>query len=693
MRLDASEYAAMALRLGIDVGGTFTDLFLHDDETGAFWLAKTPSTPEDQSIGVLTGTQVVCDRAQIDADRLDAILHGTTVATNAVLEGKGARVGLIITQGWAHLLHLAESWTPGPLFGFFDYVKPEPLVEFEDIREIPERLDSSGEELVPLDDDAARMAVEELRDAGVEALTVCLLNSYANAEHEQRVEAIAKAALGSIPVSISSNITPEFREYERAVTTVMNSYVGPVLQRYLSSLERKLEESKVGAPLQVVRSDGGLQSLAAASEHPVQTVLSGPSGGVNGAAFVAHRAGYDRILTFDMGGTSTDVAVCVDGTPTITRETRVGSFPVRAPSVDVESIGAGGGSIASVSPVTGALRVGPESAGAAPGPASYGRGGAEPTVTDANVVLGHLPPVLLDGAMRLDVDAARAAVASIAEAMSVDVPRAAEGIVAIVNENMLGALRVVTVQKGLDPKDFALVSFGGAGGLHANAVAETLGCYPVIVPPEPGVLSALGFIAADVRNEFGQTHIGTTDALSATDVTSVLRELGRQGEEWLAGEDVDEGSRDISFVVDMRYHRQGFELPIDVEKSELQALDLDDLADRFRALHDRLYGFSLPGAVEIVNVRARALGRVTKPALSDHELGGADASSAMIGTQSVWRDGIERDVPVYERAALRPGMKFDGFAVVTQYDATTVVLPEHRASVDRWLNLIIEPSA
>jgi len=683
----------MALRLGIDVGGTFTDLFLHDDETGNFWLAKTPSTPEDQSIGVLTGTHEICERAAIDAARLEVILHGTTVATNAVLEGKGARVGLLVTQGWAHLMHLAESWTPGPLFGFFDYVKPEPLVEFEDIREVPERLDSSGNELTPLDEDATRSAVGELRDAGIEALTVCLLNSYANPDHERRVEAIAKDALGPIPVSISSNITPEFREYARAVTTVMNSYVGPVLQRYLSSLEQKLVESKIPAPLQVVRSDGGLQSLAAAREHPVQTVLSGPSGGVNGAAFVSHRAGHDRILTLDMGGTSTDVAVCIGGAPTITRETQVGSFPVRAPSVDVESIGAGGGSIASVSPVTGALRVGPESAGAVPGPAAYGRGGEQPTVTDANVVLGHLPPVLLGGAMTLDVDAAHAAVGTVAESMGVDVPRAAEGIVAIVNENMLGALRVVTVQKGLDPTEFALVAFGGAGGLHANAVAETLGCYPVIVPPEPGVLSALGFVAADVRNEFAQTHIGATERVDAGEVAGLLGDLGRQADGWLAGEGVEQDAREVTYVIDMRYYRQGFELPVDLEAAELEALDLDALAERFRALHDRLYGFSLPGAVEVVNLRARALGRVTKPSLPEHELAEADAADAQVGTHDVWRDGAQLPAPLYDRAALKPGMGFEGFAIVTQYDATTVVLPGHAASVDRWDNLIIEPAS
>jgi N-methylhydantoinase A len=682
----------MALRVGIDVGGTFTDLFLHDDETGAFWLAKTPSTPEDQSLGVLEGIRQVCERAAIEPSRLDQILHGTTVATNAVLEGKGARVGLLITEGWAHLLHLAESWTPGPLFGFFNYIKPEPLVDFEDIREIPERISARGEVLTPLDEAAVATAVDELVARDVEALTVCLLNSYANADHERRVEAIAGPRTRGVPISASSRVTPEFREYERVVTTVMNSYVGPVLQRYLTSLEQKLVASSVAAPLQVVRSDGGLQSLAAARDHPVQTVLSGPSGGVNGAAFVASRAGHDRILTFDMGGTSTDVAVCSGGAPTVTRETRVGSFPVRAPSVDVESIGAGGGSIASVSPVTGALRVGPQSAGADPGPACYGRGGTDPTVTDANVVLGHLPPRLLGGRIELDVAAAHDAVGRVAEEMGVDVHRAAEGIVAIVNENMLGALRVATVQKGLDPKDFALVSFGGAGGLHANALAATLGCFPVIVPPEPGVLSALGFVAADVRNEFGMTHIRTTERADAAQIAGMLRELAGLGVEWLASEDVAEAQREVSFVLDMRYYRQGYELPIEVSASELESLDLTQVADRFRASHERLYGFSLPGAVELVNLRARALGRVRKPELPDHPGTGPDASRARTGTQQVWSGGSPAEVPLYDRERLESGMRIEGQAVVTQYDATTLVLPGHVATVDRWLNLLIEPA-
>ena len=397
----------MKLRLGVDVGGTFTDLFLHDPASGRFWIAKTPSTPDDQSAGALIGIESVCEAANASTSDLETILHGTTVATNAVLEGKGARVGLLVTEGWAHLLHLAESWTPGPLFGFFSYLKPDPLVEFEDVREIRERVDAKGRVLVQIDEDAVRAATRELVDQGVESLTIMFLNSYANPEHEQRAKTIVA---DQIPVSTSSDVSPEFREYERAITTVMNAYVTPTLDRYLRNLDAKLVEGGIHAGVQVVRSDGGLMSVDAARSHPVSTVLSGPSGGVNGAAFVAHRAGYDRILTFDMGGTSTDVAVSIGGHPTITRETRVGPFPVRAPSIDVESIGAGGGSIAHVSPVTGALRVGPQSAGADPGPACYGRGGVEPTVTDANVLSRPPSPAAPrrgDGARRRSCTAGR----------------------------------------------------------------------------------------------------------------------------------------------------------------------------------------------------------------------------------------------------------------------------------------------
>ncbi len=680
----------MTYRLGVDVGGTFTDLLLHDSASGRTWLAKTPSTPHDQSVGVIEGIRQICESARIGHGELEAILHGTTVATNAVLERKGARVGLVVTEGFRNILHLAEAWTPGPLFGFMVYDKPEPLIDLEDIREVPGRLDANGDEIRELDEVATAAALRELLASGVQALTIALMNAYADPSHEERVAALAEQHAPGLPISASCKVLPEFREYERTVTTVVNAYVAPALDLYLSNLRDGLDEKGVRAGLQVVRSDGGLMSLDAARQMPVHTVLSGPAGGVSGAAHVAGRAGFDRLLTFDMGGTSTDVAVIVGGKPEITRETRVGDFPVRAPAVDVESIGAGGGSIAYVAEGTGALRVGPRSAGAQPGPACYGRGGDEPTVTDANVVLGHLPPRLLGGAMELDVEAAYAAVETVADPLGLDVHEAARGIVDLVNEAMLGALRVVTVQRGRNPDEFALVSFGGAGGLHANALAALLGCFPVIVPAESGVLSALGFVASDVSTEVSRTWIRPTAEADASELTAELRALGEQGLEWLDGEGVKAADRDLRYVADMRYARQGFEIPVAISAGELGGLTPVALAERFAADHHQLYGFDLEGGAEIVALRALATGRVPAPEDPAAEAGAADPSPARNGTHVVRSSGSAVDAPTYDRAELRTGMAIEGPAIVEQYDATTVVLPGHVARVDPYANLIID---
>ena len=405
-----------------------------------------------------------------------------------------------------------------------------------------------------------------------------------------------------------------------------------------------------------------------------------------------HARWVQRIITFDMGGTSTDVAVCLGGTPTITRETSVGAFPVRAPSVEVSTIGAGGGSIANVSEITGALRVGPESAGARPGPASYGHGGKLPTVTDANVVLGHLPPVLLGGAMQLDVDAAHEAVGSVAEELGVDVYAAAQAIVDIVNGNMLGALRVATVQKGLDPSRHALVSFGGAGGLHANALAALLGCYPVVVPEEPGVLSALGFVFADMRNEFTASVQARLDSLDIEEIRSTQHRLRDKAIDWLSHENIDDHRRVITHVLDMRFLRQGYELPVEFSDDELDILNIDDLAARFRAEHQRLYGFDLEGVpVELINTRCIGIGRTGAAAREPAAAGASkDSSSAQIAEQMAYTDGELSPIPVYERSLLRPGMQITGKAIVRQYDSTTLILPRHIASVDPCNNLIIE---
>lgn len=686
----------MTLRIGVDVGGTFTDLFLHDSENSRFWLAKTPSTPGNQAEGVIRGIVEICAKAGVDPQDLDAVLHGTTVATNALLEDKGSRVGLLTSHGWRNILHLADSWTPGPLFGFFNYEPPEPVVPFERVRALEERITADGEVVLALDEADVQQKVRELVDEGIEALTISLMHAYAHPEHEEQVAKIAGKVLADlgvdIPVSLSSDVSPEFREYERAVTTVLNSYLGPVMQRYLSTLDTALRDVPVSASLQVVRSDGGLMSVGGAQEHPIQTALSGPSGGVNGAAYVAQRAGFDKIITFDMGGTSSDVAVCVGGVPEVTRETKVAAFPVRAPAINVETIGAGGGSIANVSEVTGGLRVGPESAGAQPGPACYGRGGTLPTVTDANLVLGHLPTTLLGGDMSLDLEAATRAHEPLAQQLGVDVHSAAQAVIDIVNGNMLGALRAVTVQRGLNPREFSLLSFGGAGGLQANALAAELGCFPVIIPPEAGVLSAVGFVVADVQNEFAQAYLSPVDSIDVQALRSTLAELGGRAEAWLEEEGVDAADRSVRYVFDMRYRRQGYEITVEIDAETAASLELDDLKRRFDEEHVRLYGFDLPASVEVVTVRSRGIGRTEKVDLEPGAEVGPDASVAQVGTQPSWIDGALQDVPIYDRALLKPGMCVEGKAVITQYDSTVLVLPGHRARVDTFFNLLLEES-
>src|SRR3954466_3942135 len=405
----------MAYRLGVDVGGTFTDLFLVDDDRARQWRVKTPSTPRDPSDGVLTGVERICAEAGIAPGDLRNLVHGTTVATNAMLEGKGARVGLVTTQGFGQILHLARSQTPGPLAGWIIMIKPDPPASLADTREAAERMDARGETITPVDEQQVEAIVRDLVESGVETLTVALINSYVSGAHERRIGEIVERLYPGFPVTLSSEVLPEFREYERALTACMNSYVRPKVADYVGRLQEQLNGIGATAEVNILRSDAGLMTTREAARNPIYGVLSGPSGGVAGALFVARKAGYDDILTFDMGGTSTDVALCQNGQPTIGRETSISHFRIRVPSVDVHTVGAGGGSIAHVPQLTKALRVGPESAGAAPGPAAYGKGGDLPTVTDANVVLGHLPPRLLGGEMTLDIEASRRAVQTIAD--------------------------------------------------------------------------------------------------------------------------------------------------------------------------------------------------------------------------------------------------------------------------------------
>ena len=478
----------MSYRLGVDVGGTFTDCLLIDEERGSAVTAKVPSTPADPSLGVLNGIALVCERAGADTGNIAHVLHGTTVATNAILTGSGARVGLVTTQGYRQVLQIARSFVPGALSGWVLYDKSEPLAPLECTVEVSERISATGEIIEPLDEAQARRALRSLRARQIQALTISLINAYANGTHEQRLRTRwRQEELPGLPVSLSSEVIPEMQEYERTITTVANSYVRPVVETYVRNLKTELAKTMQEPKLHILRSDGGLTSAQAAGQYPVNLLMSGPAGGVSGAIWVAGQAGYQNLLTFDMGGTSTDVALVQDGKAQLRRETTVGDITVRASSVDVRSVGAGGGSIAHVPELTAALRVGPHSAGADPGPACYGKGGGEPTVTDANLVLGYLPAVTrLGGEMVLDHAAAEQAVGTVARGLDMSVKQAAAGIIDIVNEKMFSALRLISVQQGIDPRDYALIAFGGAGPLHANALARLLGAWPVIIPRGAG---------------------------------------------------------------------------------------------------------------------------------------------------------------------------------------------------------------
>jgi len=682
----------MAYRLGVDVGGTFTDLLLINEDTGETFQAKVPTTPVNQAAAVLDGIERVCAIAGIKPSALTELMHGTTVTTNAVLEGKGARVGLVTTEGYRQILQVARSYVPGGLAGWIIWPKPEPLAALDDTVEVRERIGARGEIVRELDEASAREALGKLKRRAVEAITVSLINAYANPVHERRIRELAKEEAPELPLSLSSEILPEMREYERTITTVANSYVRPTVARYLSSLRRELKSRGVGALLKLLRSDGGLMSFEAAEEAPVNMLLSGPAGGVAGALWVARQAGFDNVLTLDMGGTSTDVCLIEHGEPRVRRETMVGNVAVRVSSLDVRSVGAGGGSIAKVPAVTRALRVGPESAGAEPGPAAYGRGGALPTVTDANLVLGYLPVDLLGGEMKLDRKAAQSAVETIAAALGIGLMEAAAGIIDVVNEHMFGALRLVSVEQGYDPRGFALVAFGGAGPLHANALGALLGCWPVIIPPSPGVLCAYGDATTRLRNEAACTYIRRFSDTSGSDVAETLGALGESAGAVLEAEGLPRSARSIVYQADVRYHGQGFEVPVAVDVDGFrQGRGIETLRKTFDEIHRRLFTFNLEVEHEFVNLRAivQEDSRELKPArLAD---GGPTADAALRGETPIWAHGRSLGAKLYDRAKLLAHNVIEGPAIVTEMDSTTLILPGHFGKVDEFGNILIRP--
>jgi N-methylhydantoinase A len=681
----------MAYRLGVDVGGTFTDLLLFNAETGAFWRHKTPSTPHDSSEGILTGVEAICAAAEVPAREIDYFLHGTTVATNAVLEGKGARVGLVTTEGFRHVMQIARSFVPGGLAGWIIWPKPTPLARLEDTVTVKGRIDAEGRELRPLDEADIRAQLGVLKANGVEAITVSLINAFVDGSHEKRVGAIAAELLPGVPVSLSHEVLPEMQEYERTLTTVANAAVRPVVGKYVSSLRGKLADAGMAGKLSLLRSDGGLMSAQKAEEHPVNILMSGPAGGVAGALWVGRNAGIRNILTLDVGGTSTDVALIENLEPRRVRTTEVGHLAVRAPSLDVKTVGAGGGSIAYVPELTGALRVGPQSAGAVPGPVAYGKGGELPTVTDANVVLGYLPENLLGGAFRLDREGAKRAVQTIADALRIDLMAAARGIIDIVNENMFGALRMISVQQGYDPRHFALMGFGGAGPLHVNAVARLMGSWPAISPVSPGVLCALGDATTRMRTESARSFSRLATETRAEDLIAILDEMAAQTRAELLSDGVPESEITSEFEVDLRYAGQAFEVPLTITAEVLRRDGIAGIVRRFDEEHNRLFTFNMDTPHEIVNLRAVALGQALDLPAAELPRGDGNPAAAKMRDHSLWMDGREQAAVIYDRARLRAGDVIPGPAIVIEMDSTTLIESGCVARVDHVGNILIEP--
>ena len=687
------------LRLGIDTGGTFTDVVAFDDTTGERWTTKVPSTPADPSLAFMRAVARVVQLRSYSADDITAVVHGTTVATNALLSEEGSLpgLGLIVTRGFRHLLEIARQSVPQGYGNSYFWVKPERIVPLHLVREVTERLDFRGEVLTPLDEIDAASAARWFRERDIDCIGVCLIHAYANGEHERRVR---EAVLGAFPgasVSISSEVLPEYREYERAVTTLVDAFVKPRVSRYVAQIESRLgSELRAGLPFYIMKSNGGVVSASGVARQPIGTLLSGPAAGALGASLLAGAAGFSRVLTLDGGGTSTDVALVDGGAPHLTTEGRVGPFPVKVPMIDVVTVGAGGGSIARRAP-DGRLRVGPDSAGADPGPMCYARGGTSPTVTDATLALGRIPPHLLGGDVPLDARLAEQGVAALAESVGLgsDVARAAAGILEIAAWNQANAVRQVTVRRGLDVRDYVLVAFGGSGPLQAGRLVDILGLKAALIPPDPGNVSAFGLLTVDVKNDFVLTAVQRDDALDLDRLNASYAQLESEARAALSLEGFSPETMRLERYADMRYFGQAWEVRVEVSGGVLDRQAADVAVERFHAAHQQTYGYSYASEreqrVEWVNARVVGVGPLRRPAIQRRRAeSDGDVGRARGGTRRVYFESGFVDTPIYARARLQPGECVEGPSIVEEYGSTTVVFPRQRARVDEFGNLLLE---
>ena len=672
---------ARSILVGIDTGGTFTDLVAIDAARDRYHYHKVPTLTADPAQGILEGIAELLDRNGLARGDVGFLVLGTTLATNAVLQGKWARTGVITTEGFRDVLELARQRRPH--YFNLDVPKPMPPAPRDCRVEVAERIANDGAVIVPLADEQVLNAIARLKEAGVEAVAVLFMHAYANSEHEERAAALVRKHWPGMYVCASHEVLAEFREFERFATAAVNASLMPVMDRYLERFERGVASLGVRQAPRVMQSNGGAVSPAAVRRLPVNTFFSGPAGGVIGSVGLGRELGLPDLVTFDMGGTSTDVCLIRDGEPAQKSERQMGGFPVRTRTLDIHTIGAGGGSIAWMD-AGGLLKVGPQSAGAHPGPAAYGRGGTLATVTDANVVLGRLNPVsLLGGRMAMHADKARAAIDELAGRLGVDAVKAAAGVIEIINANMMGAVRVISVEQGEDPRDFALVAFGGAGPLHAAEVARQMDMRRVLVPPRPGLLSAIGLLHADVRGDFSLTRLTRAGGEGLPALNAGLDVLKRRGAEWLAGE----GERRARFdwFADLRYLGQNSELILELAHGRLDASSLAALVATFHRRHKTHYGYDMRNQpVEVVNVRLVVTARRRATPVEHAATGRGNVKQALLDRRKVWfpQTGFVL-APVYDRDRLAGGVRFRGPAIVEQMDATTVVPPQALVRCDR----------
>ncbi|MFQ5520023.1 MAG: hydantoinase/oxoprolinase family protein [Candidatus Methylomirabilia bacterium] len=680
----------MTYRIGVDVGGTFTDLVALAEDGSSLSLLKVPSTPDDPSRGLFEGVERLLALGAIPPAGVSYLGHGTTVCLNAVLERKGAKTGLLTTRGMRDLLELRRQIRDH----LYDLQadKPAPLIPRQLRLEVPERTLFDGSILESLDLEAAARALNELADQAVRAVAICFLHSYMNPTHEAAVKTLAAEKYPELYLSVSSEVLPEFREFERLSTTVLNAYVGPLMSDYLTRVEAAAQRLRLPIRPHILQSNGGVVTLTHARERPVFTMASGPSAGVAGAAFIARQSGSDRIISFDMGGTSTDICLVERGVPLTAFEKQYHGHPLKGLMLDVHSIGAGGGSIARVD-AGGFLRVGPESAGADPGPACYAHGGAEPTVTDANLLLGRLNAEgLLGGKLPLDGRLAEAAIGErLCRPLKMDIETAASAILTVVNANMASAIRLCSVERGYDPRAFILVAYGGAGPMHATQVARQLGIPRVLVPANPGVLSALGLVVADVKTERSRTCIRKVDATDPGELEAIYRELEHEARQWARRGGFREETVRLARSADMRYLRQNYELAVSVP-AHLGPARVKQVIRDFHRQHRRVYGYASPDApTELVTARVVVRIPVRRPPLSFRDGGHGTVSDALRGERRVFFDQqVFVPCPIYQREKLPPESSIPGPAILEQFDCTTVISPTEVGRIDPYGNLLIE---